>query len=233
MASIATAQTNQSKIQLLILVLIFFLPLFAAMLVYYFSEDIALQGKNSGTLLSTHIPFKSLGIPGQKQKPAYQQLTDGRWTLIYLTPGLCTEHCEHNLLKLEQIRQALGKDYAQTQLLLLMPHLALAEKTVSSLDKQPHVPNAIISNQGLNQLLVRAGVNAAKHKPQYFLADNKGNIIMHYTAPINQQAVYDDLRWLLKVNRKLSITSSQASPMPTYLSPGKRLLKKVFNQNRF
>lgn len=179
---------------------IFALPLFASVLVYSFSDGIELQRKNNGILLEAPISLNSLNLSDRGGKSFLQDATAGRWSLVYLSGSPCLEQCESNLTALERVRLALGKDYRRTGLLLLEPPGQQSETGSESLQIATEV--AVIDHNNQIKLAADFGAMDNYSGPLLYLADDRGNLIMSYKGKVDQQAVYEDLRWLLKVNKR-------------------------------
>ncbi len=195
MSTICYREAGVNRKYVVIIFSIFALPLLASFAVYYFSEEIGLKSKNFGTLLTAAVPIDSLDLRDPEGNPFLQDAIHGRWVLVYHPGVSCSEQCGKDLKALEKVRLALGKDYGRTDLLLLIaPSQNLgsgsAVKTV-----------AVIDDINRNKLAAATGAGGEYSSPLLLLADGNGNVMMSYGAAIDQKSVYEDLRWLLKVNK--------------------------------
>lgn len=195
MSSIYYRETNSNRKFFVIIFSIFTLPLFASLAAYYFSNEIGLESKNFGTLLTESVPLDSLDLRDPEGKPFLQDDIHGRWLLIYHPGAFCSGQCGKDLKTLEQIRLALGKEYRRTGLLLLIG-------PSHSLDSGNRIKTvAVINEINRKKLAAASGAGNANTGPLLFLADGNGNVIMSYDRTFDQKSVYEDLRWLLKVNK--------------------------------
>jgi hypothetical protein len=196
-AYLAKQQVAKKHLPLLLLGVIFVLPLFVAIGFFYFAGDVEMQTKNHGLLLAPSIAIDSLQLHNRSGQKFPLQRIHTEWLLVYVTSTSCAQDCAENVLALEQIRRSLGKDYQRTGILLVLtnsipknaliaPDLLLADIPVAFLDRN--------DQKTLGETLSNS------KKPILFLADVRQQLIMQYTGVVDQQAVYDDLHWLLKVN---------------------------------
>lgn len=195
MSSIYYRETNLNQKNIVIIFLIFLLPLLASFAVYFFSEEIGLKSKNFGTLLTTVVPLDSLNLRDLEGGPFLLDAIRGQWVLVYHPGAVCSEQCGQDLKALEKVRLALGKDYRRTDLLLLIaPSHSLVSGSVDN-------TVAVIDEISRQKLTAASGAGAKYSGPLLFLADVYGNVMMSYDPAIDQKSVYEDLRWLLKVNK--------------------------------
>lgn len=190
MSSVHSSESTKTRNYLPLIFFIFALPLLASFAVYNLSAAIDLKTKNVGDLLTIPVPLNSLNLLDREGNPFLQDAMQGRWILIYLADANCSDQCMKDLSALEKVRRALGKDYRRTELLLLQrlgPNTELTKSTWQ-------FPTALIDDGHRKKLDAVPG-------PLVFLADDHQNVMMRYAGPIDQQATYDDLRWLLKVNK--------------------------------
>ena len=162
----------------------------ASFAVYNFSDVIDLKTKNLGDLLTPPVPLDSLGLLDQEGRPFFQGAIQGRWILVYLADSHCSDQCLKDLSSLEKVRRALGKGYRRTELLLLEPSSSKAEYSGST----RQYAAAVIDDRHRKKLAAAPG-------PVVFVADDHQNLILRYAGLMDQQAIYNDLRWLLKVNK--------------------------------
>lgn len=89
---------------LITMMLLFIVPLLAAILLFRFHDRIPFKYTHTGQLISPPISSKALDLP----LVADQKM--GKWQLVYLAPKQCGASCNKRLEMLNRIHQALGKD---------------------------------------------------------------------------------------------------------------------------
>jgi hypothetical protein len=108
------APTKRRLLPVLVLLLIFFLPLGFAFLMYYGSSWRPAGHTNHGTLIQ---PPRSLPREALQRADggAAADLLTGKWTLIYIGDGTCDEACHQALYFMRQTQLSLGNLIPRTQ----------------------------------------------------------------------------------------------------------------------
>ncbi len=194
--------TRQSPTPLiLLLAIIFLIPLLASYGLYQNAGSLDLKTKNHGLLIEPPLKLETLGLLPVNNFSSNGQTAQADWQLLYFTSGQCLETCRKALLKIEQVRRALGKVYPETTLLLVIsepPNQQTLRFVASVKDKL----SLFTQSSALSVLSHNGLVTAANESlPIVLLADAEGQLIMGFPGLVNQVAIYEDLRWLIKARR--------------------------------
>ena len=187
----------QSRLKLVGLFLVFFGPLFIAMILYFNEEFHTDLSTNHGKLLE---PIKSLpnleAWDIQKQAPLPPILLSSKWTLLYWGHNTCDLHCEADLFKLRQVRLSLGKDMGRLQTLYLSKAGQTDVTLLRLLKRNPALLVAQLKQNSPFAVEINAFV-----PQQIFIIDTHGNWVLKYTQEATAKEILKDLKHLLKVSR--------------------------------
>ncbi len=119
----------------------------------------------------------------------------GKWSLLYIASGDCTEDCRQGLWQTRQVRRALGREAPRVQRFLVTSGPVDASGLVAD-----HPDLAILAGDEPDRdgLLTALGPFAPG---DVFLADPLGNVIMRFPAGTTMKDLHRDLAHLLKVSR--------------------------------
>lgn len=203
MLSQVDTQTRQSnRLQLWLLIALFALPPITAWLFYFNPQWLPAGRTNFGRLME----------PPRAMQPYALQTTDGnpfdwhslrdRWTLTLLAEGHCDAACIEQLIKLRQIRRAMGADRQRIERLLILLPDAAGKRELPSLAGLEGTRLALATaadKPGLLQQFTAPGTNLAS---AVFLIDPRGDLMMaHDMAHITSKQILQDLEKLLKASQ--------------------------------
>lgn len=119
----------------------------------------------------------------------------GRWLLIYSDGGECGPVCRETLVKLRQVRRALGKDMNRVQMLFCMTSISpdqdyLGRELAGLAIAGPESP---LTTSLVADLSPRSG--------EVLVADTLGNIMLRFPRETSMRAMHEDLKKLLKLSR--------------------------------
>ncbi|WP_405235460.1 hypothetical protein [Lentisalinibacter orientalis] len=187
-------QRRRGRLQFILLAVIFLGPLALAMYLYYGVDDWSPPGQtNHGTLIQPvvvlpEVPIETLA--GESLSP------DGwrhHWTMVYVNPEPCGETCRQEIIKIRQIRLALGAEADRVERLYLSgaepPAADWLERTQAGL-----VSAALDDNPALADAL------PSREAAIYFI-DPLGNLMMRFPTDADPENIKDDLKKLLKISR--------------------------------
>lgn len=183
-----TARFGRSRMLLLIIAAIAFVPLFIASFVFFFFPELVPGTSNQGTLIQPPIQVNDpkLGIPG-------------KWVMLISVEAECDATCERVLYLSRQVRIALGKDASRTQRVLLTAG-SLSRNFLDLLARE-HAQVTIVSLDRDTADTLRSLVkDDSAGGPVVFLMDPNGNIMMYYLSSQGGKPMLDDLKHLLKVS---------------------------------
>lgn len=187
-------QRRRGRLQFILLAVIFLGPLALAMYLYYGVDDWSPPGQtNHGKLIEPvvvlpEVPIETLA--GESLSP------DGwrhHWTMLYVNPEPCGETCRQDLIKIRQIRLALGAEADRVERLYLSgeepPAADWLERTQAGL-----VSARLDDNPALADAL------PSRDAAIYFI-DPLGNLMMRFSTDADPEDIKDDLKKLLKISR--------------------------------
>ena len=193
-------KTARSRVYLIVLFAVFFVPLFFAIWLYYGSNHaFVVNMQNHGELIQPPRPLKLFSITGERDYLFSNKDIEGKWTLLYLGSDQCNLHCEADLFKMRQVRLVLGRDSQRVQriFLALTDEIDLVENN-SVLNKHEDMQTTVINKSQFYN-----------HLPQFkdmqedriYLIDPLGNLMMFYPNDATAKGMKKDLKRLLKVSK--------------------------------
>jgi hypothetical protein len=188
---------HQGRRTLLLLALVFLGPMLVAVALYL-SDFEWRPGKTTeyGELYRparplSNVSFELLDEPGHSGSSATLQ---GKWTLIFQSPGACDQNCRQALIEIRQVRRALGRDMERVQRLFVVTEGAPDVAYLST----EHPGLGVLTNpteiQALSSAIAAQGAN------EIFLADPLGNLVLRYPAGSTMKGMHKDLKHLLKIS---------------------------------
>ncbi len=115
-----TAHDRRQRRLLIGLALLFFAPLGLAFYLYYGPGTWHPGGHvNAGELITPARPLPALALPLLGEGTTGPNFLKGKWTLLYVGKGECTESCRRELYDTRQIRVALDRDMDRVQRVLV------------------------------------------------------------------------------------------------------------------
>jgi hypothetical protein len=164
----------------LLLALLFFGPLLLAAGLYYGSAWRPAQLTSHGTLI---VPPRPLAAP----------LFHGKWSLVYVGPASCDQHCQRTLYYMRQTHLGLGRLYARAQRVFLATapccmHAELAQQ-------YPGLITVDAASSASAPWL--AAFPVATRATGIFIVDPHGNLMMRYDSTDRPEGLLSDLKQLL------------------------------------
>lgn len=169
---------KKTKWTLLILSALFIVPYLGAWVFYTTSHQATHKTKNHGELLQATGTLQALNLP-----------TSPKWTLLYIAKTKCASQCVTTLHRMKKIRLVLGKAMSRVDRVLVTPTPVEGKLAIAFQNdlKGTHYfvrPAPLLKNY--------AGL---------YIADPNGNIILRYPDKTQANAIYEDLRHLLKASQ--------------------------------
>lgn len=179
---------RRSRLQLLLIALVFLGPLAVAAWMYYYGGDLAPSGRtNHGVLLQ---PIVNTGAPFNRE------FSPPAWVLLYRNPGDCDDACRNALYTYRQIRLMLGKEMDRVERVFL--HGRSLPDTVFLAEEHPGLITIIDSE--LDALLTNKRP-ADLPAGGYYLIDPLGNVVMYFRPDLDPADMVDDIKHLLRLSR--------------------------------
>jgi cytochrome oxidase Cu insertion factor (SCO1/SenC/PrrC family) len=187
-------QRRRGRLQFILLAVIFLGPLALAMYLYYGVEDWRPPGQtNHGTLIEPVVLLPEVSIDTLTGESTGAEVLRNHWTLLYVNPGPCGETCRQEIIKLRQIRLALGAEADRVERVYLAgaepPPAEWLERTQTGL-----VSAALDDNPSLAAAL-------PSPDPAVYFVDPLGNLMMRFPTDADPEDIKDDLKKLLKISR--------------------------------
>lgn len=178
--------------QLLLLVLVFFLPLAIAFWLYFQGGSLVPEGRtNHGAILEPIVNLEA-ALPDS----AVAALTGDDWLLIYIDEGPCGAACREALVRLRQSRLMLGPDMDRVRRVFL--HGPAAPDRV--LLEREHPGLTAVRDAGAAALVT--GKRPEELEPGgLYLVDPLGNLVMYFQPGIAPGEMVDDIEHLLELSR--------------------------------
>ncbi|MEN8167322.1 MAG: hypothetical protein ABFR65_07590, partial [Pseudomonadota bacterium] len=120
--------------QLWMLIALFALPPIAAWLFYLNPQWLPAGRTNQGALIDPPRAMQTITLQTREGGRFDWSPLQDQWTLTVLTEGRCDEQCTEQLIKVRQIRRALGANRQRTERLLILLPDAAGNLELPSLD---------------------------------------------------------------------------------------------------
>jgi hypothetical protein len=183
---------KKSRLQLLLVALVFLGPLVVAAWLYNQGESLAPSGRtNHGELLRPiiNVSDQLAGVTAAKQQSR-------SWLLIYKNSASCDDPCRDALYTYRQARLMLGKEMDRVRRVFL--HGDTLPDTVFLGEEHPGL--ITIEDSSLSGLLNNKRP-AELPAGGYFLIDPHGNLVMYFQPDLDPAEMVDDIKHLLRLSR--------------------------------
>lgn len=187
-------QRRRGRLQLILLAVIFLGPLALAMYLYYGVDDWAPPGQtNHGTLIEPVVLLPEVPIDTLAGESTSPEVLRHHWTMLYVNPEPCGEACRQEIIKIRQVRLALGAEADRVERLYLA-------------GGEPPPPEWLAKTQaGLvsASLEDNPALAAALPSPEaaIYFVDPLGNLMMRFPADADPEDIKTDLKKLLRISR--------------------------------
>ncbi len=201
----------------LILVLLFFIPLGAAWLLYSDKLTLGESKTNRGKLITPPFSIALLKISNEKGQPLINKrltkskikspnvkLTNGKWLMLFVYPGECNTQCQKGIYNMRQIRIATGKNQNRIGRALLSFRQDKKDPSLKRLLATKYRGTRHFYTKQANfQSVVHEKVKAnyALKPGTLYLVDPFGNVMMSYAPGTSPTSVFKDIQRLLKVSQ--------------------------------
>lgn len=194
----------RSRSTLILLFAIFLLPLVIAWLLNFGDQGWhPAETGNHGALVEPPRPLAGIALQTPDGNGISDQDLHGKWTLVYILAGDCTEICRKNLYKIRQVRLALGEDMGRVQRLMIVVDDAAAGYSDELREAYPGLiigrTPAAETGGFLEQFQLR-GDERPGESGRVYLVDPLGNLMMSYEADADPGGMVKDLERLLRIS---------------------------------
>lgn len=193
---------RRSRVQLVLIVILFALPPAAAWVAWQYLGQRGVEATtNAGTLIAPARPLQVDGLRQSDGTPLSDAGLRGRWTYVLFAAGDCDERCRDQLFLTRQTRLTMNKDIQRIQRLLVLtrpPGAVLARELADA-----HPDLRWVVREPVAEALLQAfrGEGFGIDGRQFFLVDPLGNLMMFYEPGIPAKGVREDLRKLLRISQ--------------------------------
>ncbi|MGD8588831.1 MAG: hypothetical protein PVG22_08370 [Chromatiales bacterium] len=196
-------QTRRSNmLQLWLLIALFALPPIAAWLFYLNPQWLPAGRTNHGQLIEPPRAMQELALrtPGG-EKFDWDSL-QGQWTLCLLAEGQCEARCMQQLIKLRQIRRALGANRQRVERLLILLPDSSGQVEIPTLGGLEGTRLALTTKQDKPNLLAQFAIPGKGLDQTVFLIDPRADLMMAQDlSHTTSKQVLQDLEKLLKASQ--------------------------------
>ncbi len=183
---------EKSRLQLLLIALVFLGPLAVAAWLYFQGESIAPTGRtNHGALLEPII-----NISASLSSAEVSKRKDRGWLLVYTNTANCDDTCRDALYTYRQARLMLGKEMDRVRRVFLhgdtLPDTVfLAEEHPGLITTEDSSLDGLLNNKRPAELPAGG----------YYLIDPLGNLVMYFRPDLDPAQMVDDIKHLLRLSR--------------------------------
>lgn len=183
------------------MIAIFAAPVLAAWFLYFNPEYLPRGRSNLGELITPVVPLPAdLALVTPRGAALDREALAGKWTLVYLAGGGCSDACQVRLRDMRQIRLALGDGSLSTERLLILTD-ASAQAAGADLAQQfSGMQVALTDAVGGGRLLQLLGQGEAALGRLYVL-DPMGNLMMRYAPDAPAKDTLTDMGRLIKASK--------------------------------
>lgn len=200
--TVAPTQSPRGRTQFLLLAMLFFLPLAASYVLYFWFPQLRPSGTtNFGELITPAQPVPTLSLLDAEGQVRDEKLFTVRWSYVVLAGSACEERCLKDLVMTRQVRAIMNEKRSRIQRVLVLSD-AGAVATVAAQLKAEHPDLQVLADQGapgrrLSDFLQPADASA-------YLLDPHGNWLLVYPAGLETQVQFKGMQKDIKKLLRLS-----------------------------
>jgi hypothetical protein len=188
--------------QLWLLVALFALPPIAAWLFYLNPQWLPMGRTNHGLLIDPPRAMQGLTLQTPEGEHFDWHGLQDQWTLSLLAVGQCDQDCIEQLIKLRQIRRALGANRQRVERLLILVPDSAGRLDIPDLDGLAGTRLALATNAAKQKVLAQFTLPGPGLRQSLFLIDPRTDLMMaHDLSHITSKQVLQDLEKLLKASQ--------------------------------
>lgn len=197
-ASASSPGAPRGRVQFVLLATLFFFPLLASYVLYFWFPDLRPSGTtNYGELVNPARPAPSLTLVDAKGAPLDEQTFRVRWSYVVLAGSDCDEPCRRNLVMTRQVRIAMNEKRSRIQRVLVLSDPTAVARVGAELAAE-HPDLRVLGDTGtpgarLSDFLQPPGAAS-------YLLDPHANWLLVYPAGRETQ---DDFKGMQKDIKKL------------------------------
>lgn len=190
--------------QAALLMLIIFIPMALAMLVYHTGTGLPQSTTNKGILLSAPLSIDSIALYDNRQDPWQLAQQNPQWRWVYFLDGSCQTACQQQLYKSRQAHIRLAEKAGRVERLVIATHRSV-NPALSYFLQQQHPRLQLLSTSEeifrhwQRELHSRLPVDTSVDQAQ-LLMDPQGWLLMFYGSEHTGGDLLGDIRKLLRTS---------------------------------
>lgn len=201
MTEIDIKARNRSRLTLLGLLLLFLLPVVAAIVLHSVDGGIGTSHTvNHGELIRPVIPVGEHRLVDIEGKSLAADYFIGKWSMVYFDSGECDQQCEAHLYIVRQSRLAIGGEKERVQRLMVIADGKVSDRLRDLLKQHPGMDVVTVSAPD-NFLDVFKAADGQPVMQRIFLVDPLGNYMMRYPAEVEPKGLIKDMERLIKYSK--------------------------------
>jgi hypothetical protein len=183
---IPVGQRRRGRLQLIMILAVVIVPMILASAMYQWRFWVPETRSYHGELLGTGQTLQDLGISGTSEE---------RWQLLVTAPGTCDSDCQELVFLARQIHIGLNREVGRASHGLATATTLDADYDAKLRREYPQLERLGLDTQAYSKLAGEDG------KPQLWLVDPKGNLVLRYDVTSKPKGILNDLRFLMKVSQ--------------------------------
>jgi cytochrome oxidase Cu insertion factor (SCO1/SenC/PrrC family) len=192
----SSTQQRSGRRQLLLVTSVFFLPLAAAVVLYFSASWRPSAGVQHGELIDPPRPLPEIAFSLPDGGTTAADILRGRWFLVHPVEGICDQRCLQTLADLRRLRLTLDKDTPRVQRVLLHDGGCCDAGSPAT---EPDL--LILGATGPEGRTFRALFPPATDgSTGIYIVDPHGNLMMSYPATGAARGLLKDLERLLRLS---------------------------------
>ncbi len=189
--------------QFMLLAVLFFAPLFAAIGLFFFAPQWQPEGHtNYGELIAPARPLPAVTLIDAQSVVQDDGALKGKWSFVYVGSASCDAACSDKLYQIRQIRTLLNEKRLRVQRVYLAPDvtaLAAAYEQLSAEHPDLKFVTQADNGQALAEFIREAAPEADAQT--LYLVDPLGNLMMLYRGASESPGILKDIKRLLRVSQ--------------------------------
>jgi len=189
--------------QFILLAILFFAPLLAAIGLFFFAPQWQPEGHtNYGELIAPARPLPAVALVDAQSAPQGEGALKGKWSFVYVGTASCDAACTEKLYQIRQIRTLLNEKRLRVQRVYLAPNadaLAAAHEQLSAEHPDLQLLTEADSGHALAEFIREAAPQADAQA--LYLVDPLGNLMMLYPGTAESPGILKDIKRLLRISQ--------------------------------
>ncbi|NNE37937.1 MAG: hypothetical protein HKN08_06490 [Gammaproteobacteria bacterium] len=192
-----TKSKRTSRIELMILILVFMAPIFGAWIIYAYTDIGRGENINHGELLEPPVMLQDVSLDYYSNASNAGNLL-GKWSLIYIMPGVCEGPCEEQIEMQRKLKLSLANNSHRLQLIIAHSGKPGSESGpgLTSQISWGDIPAMSVTE---DFKVAVAGTSLPGYvESDMLLMDPAGNLMMRYNKDSDGAGILQDIKRLLR-----------------------------------